>query len=343
MKISIKRFIFEKLQKICVASKFSQEDKSFKVFCTTSKSVAKEMPLINVVDPYIQIEDRSEDGLESYQGIVTNAIESNRGIYILDKKIKLILSPLCIVSNVQILRKGQKVSVTNAHFRNVKDSGKILCACAKTTVNILNDPIDKGKNKDRPSLYDKQDMSRLKKDPVLNMCHEWNLKMSEILYIKDIYQNYLSKFNGIVLNDELESTEHFSKVLELIGAFGLGFKKSRCLITEYLSMPHQCQLCDSNQPKVDIYDEMYNKSSLISVKELKSLVLEKMAKQKETQKEKYNCTKFQYDYCIIPGDTLNLQDVTHSIEPTCASFDKNAELQEYNSVIGILDVDVTTG
>ena len=108
-------------------------------------------------------------------------------------------------------------------------------------------------------------------------------------------------------------------------------------------MPHQCQLCDSNQPKVDIYDEMYHKSSLISVKELKSLVLEKMAKQKETQKEKYNCTKFQYDYCIIPGDTLNLQDVTHSIEPTCASFDRNAELQEYNSVIGILDVDVTTG
>ena len=60
------------------------------------------------------------------------------------------------------------------------------------------------------------------------------------------------------------------------------------------------------------------------------------------QKEKYNCSKFQYDYCIIPGATL-LQEVTHSIEPTCASFDVNAELKECNSVIGILDVDVTTG
>ena len=343
MKISIKRFIFEKLQKKSVASKFSQENKSFKVFCTTGKSVAKAVQIIDAVDPSIHSEDQSEDGLESYQGIVTNAIESSSGIYILDKKIKLILSPLCIVSNVQTFRKGQKISVNNAHFRNVKDSGKILCACAKTSVNILNDPIDNTKNKDRTRLYDKQDMSRLKKDPVLNMCHEWNLKMSEILYINGIYQKYLSKFNNIISNEELESTEHFSKVLELIGAFGLGFKKSRCLITEYLSMPHQCQLCDLNQPKLDIYNEMYNKSSLISVKELKSLVLKKIAKQKETQKEKYNCTKFQYDYCIIPGDTLNLQEVTHSTVPTWTTFDKNAELKECNSVIGILDVDVTTG
>ena len=240
VKIVSGRFRFDHLQKGSVNAKDGKKVKSYKVYYTTSDSTVSEKPPNSTTyhdrDSHIpSIECSTEERLVSYEGIITDTEASDSGIYTLDKKVKLALSHLCLVSNVQIFRRGQKIHIENAHLKPLGEKRKLLWACGKTLVRLVDEDCDNcnQSKKKKSGVHYKEDLKIFENDPVLNLCHQWNLSTREILYISYVYHNQLlTKFQGIVPDQFLHSKEYFSSVLKCAMVQKVKVNKCRCFITD---------------------------------------------------------------------------------------------------------------
>ena len=255
------RFYFHHLEKGSVCAKEGKNVKSYVVYCTRNDSTVTEIPSISPMKYQHGSEHLMEDNkypgdekLVSYEGIITDTRASSSGIYIIDKNVKLVLSHLCLVSNIQIFKRGQKLQIINAHLEVVDEKRKLLWACGKTLVCHTDEDLnnrDENIKKESKSIHHKMDLEVFERDPVLNLCHQCNLTTKEIVYIGDVYhEQFRTKFQGIVPEQCLHSIEYFSSLLKFGGLQNINLNKRRCFITEFLSVPHDCDLSCSEKKNV---------------------------------------------------------------------------------------------
>ena len=81
-----------------------------------------------------------EEPVNVFEGVVTKAIAGDCGIYELNnKKITLVTSTLCGITNVRRLRQGDRVSLYNCHLvENDPDYGTLLVTCVRSYVLVDN-------------------------------------------------------------------------------------------------------------------------------------------------------------------------------------------------------------
>ena len=278
----------------------------------------------------------------SYEGVVTGTNESASGIYILDKKIKLVLTHICLVSNIPIFKKGHKINITNGHFEKCNETFHILWACARTSVsNVTNESNSKDlHDSGSQRIYDKNEYMKQKTDPVLNLCHDWNLNVSEVLYLSEIYHmHFYMKFKTIIEEHMLNSVKCFVRFLNICGVDKISCNSSRCLITEFLSMPHECGPRISEERDRNLLEGIHLQS--ITLVKFKALMAKEFVQQKKMRKNKYSkIGNYNYsemsDLDIIDKidcfrETLNLHkdDRNNSVSCFC--------------LIGVLEVDTKSG
>lgn len=330
-----------------MSTKFGKNIKSYSVYYTTASSKVVKILTLTTTNQAVEDDDPSSAAsMVSYQGIITNALESNSGIYMVDKKVKLVLSHLCLVSNIQILRKGQRVQIRNAHYEQIGGKRKVLWACGRTEIRVLDELKTFNKcNGVKSRIYNKEEVKVLKCNPVLNMCHKWNLTVYEVLCISDIYQNqYLVKFRGILSDQSLESDDLFSSVLKLSGIERANLSRYRCFISEYLSAPHNCDLWFSNEKKLDLMNpDVYSNNWLRSIKDIKIFISKEIEAKKEKVQINYSKNSLQYNYCVVSCDKFNLQNSLFA-EHSNTKGSRATTVHNCNTyVIGILNVDSETG
>ena len=113
------RVLFQKLCK----NRLKLDDFNYKVFVFTSKSSLKISS-----NPGLD-QGEKKCSLVTYEGIVTNDKCVQAGIFTLDNKVIVIMSTLCVITNVNSVKIGQKILVKNAHLKKFSDKiGLILCA-----------------------------------------------------------------------------------------------------------------------------------------------------------------------------------------------------------------------
>ena len=338
--------MFNNLEKVNVGAKGDKKIKSYKVYNANKNSTVHELPELFLAEVKVPSEIASARNLVSYEGIVTGTNESTSGIYVLDKKVKIVLSHICLVSNIPIFEKGQKIKVTNAHFEQLSETLRVLWACAKTVVTRVNNELSVRYEDTRLKLYNKEEYMKQKVDPILNLCHDWSLSVREVICLSDIYQNsYLVKFKSIFTDGILNTIEHFIAVLQLCGWKCIGTTSSRCLITEFLSVPHECGLWGQEKMNSEVINRIKDlKYRLITLTELKAFIRKQVDKRKETQKNKYKKISLQYDYCEI-SDSDIMDDINYFLHKKFDNLheDQNDLSISSFSIIGLLEVDVKTG
>ena len=330
-----------------MAAKLDQKIRSYKLYSANSYSTVCELsePVLSEVALLQPLQNRQ---FITYAGIVTGNKESASGIYMVDKKVKLVLTHICLVSNIPIFEKGQKIKITNAHFELCHEPSKILWACARTAVfKVCNEMASNTFNRNQKlRLYDKEELTKQKSDPILNLCHDWNLNVSEVLILSEIYHNYYyKKFKNIFTDYSLSSMKYFLSVLKLCGITKTCKMQSRCLITEFLSVPHECGPWIAEERNSDIIkntDDM--KQCLITLAEFLSFMADKLLLKKEVLKTKYVKSDFQYDYCEVTFEEIR-RDITFLLREKANLMNNDQENDSTTSLklIGILDVDIKTG
>ena len=79
--------------------------------------------------------------LVNYEGIVTDDHLVNCGLFILDNKVVVCQSTLCVITNIRRVKLGMKVALNNVHTKKLKKLGKVgLIFCSKGRLDILEDP-----------------------------------------------------------------------------------------------------------------------------------------------------------------------------------------------------------
>lgn len=76
--------------------------------------------------------------LVTYEGTVTNDQCIKAGIFMLDKKVLVIMSALCVITNVGPVENGQKIVIRNAHLKKWGENRVGLILCAKSRITLLN-------------------------------------------------------------------------------------------------------------------------------------------------------------------------------------------------------------
>ena len=336
------RFLFKNLQKVNVKAKSDQKIKYYKVVSTNKQSTACEIADINRTDNLVVTHVLSSREFVSYEGVVTGTNESASGIYILDKKIKLVLSHICLVSNIPIFKKGQKINITNGHFEKYNETFHLLWACARTSVsNVTNESMAKDlHHSEGQRIYDKDEYKKQKTDPVLNLCHDWNLSVCEVLYLSDIYHtHFYVKFKTIIEEHMLNSVKYFVLFLNICGVIKISRKSSRSLITEFLSTPHECGPSISEERNRNLFKGIHLQS--IPLVKLKALLAKELLQQKKMRKNKFSKIG-NYNYSEI-SDIDILDKIDCFQEKFNLYKDNGNDSNSCFCLIGVLEVDTKSG
>ena len=163
--------------------------------------------------------------LVKYEGIVTNDKLIKSGIFVLDNKVLVVQSTLCVITNVRKVNLGMTVSINNAHVVKKLQSGKIgLLLCAKSRI----DSADFAYN----SIHsDPEDQKLFEKDEIIQKCLYLTLSSRQILFLADIF---------FTLEKQLKINLDFEpKFLKFLGlTTEVGTKIS--LLNDFLCQPHRC-------------------------------------------------------------------------------------------------------
>ena len=78
--------------------------------------------------------------LHIFSGIVTNDQLVDCGLFVLDNKVIVCQSTLCVITNIRKVKLGMKVAINNVHTIKLKSLGKIgMILCARGRLDILED------------------------------------------------------------------------------------------------------------------------------------------------------------------------------------------------------------
>ena len=81
----------------------------------------------------------TSQNLVNYEGIVTNDQLVNCGLFVLDNKVIVCQSTLCVITNIRKVKLGMKVAINNVHTIKLKSLRKIgMILCARGRLDILN-------------------------------------------------------------------------------------------------------------------------------------------------------------------------------------------------------------
>ena len=325
----------------------NQNIKSYKVVSTNKTSSACEVPDASVADNRMLQQIGSSKQLVSYEGIVTGTNESASGIYILDKKFTLVLTHLCLLSNIPTFEKGQKIKVINCHFETYNESFKILWACGRTTVaKVAYEASEPEFNcSESQRIYDKDEYTKQKTDPILYLCHDWNLNVSEVLSLSDIYRmHYCMKFKNDNKEHNLNQVNCFVSFLKNCGVSNISNSKTRCLITEFLSMPHECGSLMLKEKSRSLLSRIHEvRCSLITIAEFKDVLMNQMVKRKEILNIK-QAKVSNYNYFEVPEINVMSEITSRFRDKLTYILEDQANVSKSSlNLIGVLDIDTRSG
>ena len=127
---------------------------------------------------------KPKSGLINIEGIVTNDKCVQAGIFILDNKITVVMSSLCVITNIKEVQSGHKVSIRNAHILKMANEKTAVVLCAKSLLIIhrSEDPDDGLLNLTGFSIHNsKSERERFESNAFIQDCLHLRLSPKQIL------------------------------------------------------------------------------------------------------------------------------------------------------------------
>ena len=237
-----------------------------------------------------------------FVGIVTNDKCASAGIFILDNKIIIIVSTLCVITNIKRVQNGLNVSIRNAHLMKPNSHFKsALILCAKSHLIIQQDEEDDSKNK-LFSMHDKNELKHFEANPMIQECLHLKLSPKQLLklflYMSQIEQNIneAKKLNlkaDVLLNAPLKAILDFFQV-------DIKNVPHRSLMNEFMSRPHMCSVEASDCSDEDWPENPFNtlQNNLEIIKENMNFICEEMC---NLEIKRSPC---KYKYHFVKSDQL---------------------------------------
>ncbi len=129
------------------------------------------------------------------EGTVTDDAMGDWGIYTLNRKMLLVTTPICYVTNVTRLRKGHRVIVANGHLRERMEAvtTNVLVACGRSLVRRVSQGNDDGAD----VIHPKDDVKLFAMQSVVNIALKYFLNYEAILQIARATQALQDKFRDL--------------------------------------------------------------------------------------------------------------------------------------------------
>ena len=179
-----------------------------------------------------------------FAGIVTNDKCTPAGIFILDNKIIVLISTLCVITNIKKVQNGLNVSIRNAHLMKLNSHFKsAVILCAKSHLIVHQDEDDNSKNR-LFSMHDKQELKHFEVNPMIQECLHLKLSPKQLLklflYLSRIEQN-INEVKKSNLKADLFLNAPLKAILDF---FQVEIKNvpHRSLMNEFMSRPHLCSV-----------------------------------------------------------------------------------------------------
>ena len=224
----------------------------------------------------------ADDEAIYFEGIVTDSRHATSGVVILNRRVVLIATAICHITNVRMLAKGQKVTVANAARVELPEAtGKANVALVLGAKSFLRPETDG----DLPSLHCKPNTSTFGSDTIVETALRLNCNHEDVLRLVRAKEALQEKFKG-----EEEVLERISVVAEgrnllseiMTRLHGRDGKRRaghqhRSLIDEYLAR--------NDAPKVSQFDQDRTIEPISAFRERMQTELEKQRIELESTRD----------------------------------------------------------
>ena len=247
---------------------------------------------------------KPKSGLINIEGIVTNDKCVQAGIFILDNKITVVMSSLCVITNIKEVQSGHKVSIRNAHILKMANEKTAVVLCAKSLLIIhrSEDPDDGLLNLTGFSIHNsKCERERFESNAFIQDCLHLRLSPKQILklfeYLTILEKNIKEmKTSALKQNLFLNSASNKDNLEDLMEFFNVEIKNVpyRSLLNEFLSYPHQCS--------VDVPDDSDKWPNINNLKTTMNTIEEYLKSQDNIDSHEKTNTPCRYKYQILKSN-----------------------------------------
>jgi hypothetical protein len=213
-------------------------DHDVKIHMLTKDSTIEKTLVLKKEDEYLVA--ATEEVLVSYEGIVTRDQFMAAGIVVLDNKVTVVISTICVVTNVRMFKQGQRVGIHLAHLRRFQDGKQVvLIVCAKGRVDLLDDNSN--------SMHSRGDYKCFERNGLIKHCLYLKISAKQLLWLYQMVQTFQTHFEGILMPNprQVENVllgEEFPQ--DVLNFFGGRIETipHRSLLNEFLITPHNCSV-----------------------------------------------------------------------------------------------------
>ena len=299
-------------------SNLSMNSGYVKIYRTNEYSTIDQVPTSIVSEPPANYNSKSKPkksgGLINIEGIVTNDKFVQAGIFILDNKITVVISSLCVITNIKEVQSGHKVSIRNGHILKMANQKTAVILCAKSLLIIHKQQVDPDMDGDgllnltgKFSIHNsKSERERFESNVFIQDCLHLRLSPKQSLKLFE-YLTILEKNIKEMKNSDLKqnlfldyaSSNHANKnnnLEHLIDFFNVEIKKvpHRSLLNEFLSYPHQCS--------VDVPDDSDKWPNINNLKTTMNTIEEYLKSQDNIDSHEKTNTPCRYKYQILKSN-----------------------------------------
>ena len=293
-----KKVMVENVARNNLTSKVSQIN--LKVYLLTKTTTFEILEDISTFLPQPTLQN-----LVNYEGIVTNDQLVNCGLFVLDNKVIVCQSTLCVITNIRKVKLGMKVAINNVHTIKLKSLGKIgMILCARGRLDILKDQGDIitgsiHSNQNDQKLYEENHIIRKVLDLRMSAYQVFALYEAlstlETTFTKKKCKklNLASKF---MVENSGQDHEKAIKFFEFKQEQNI---KQRSLPNQFLSEPHICDIQS---------DKTISVPNFVNITEVMEVIRNSFAIEEDIEIVNVKKQPCSYRYKIIPS--FNILGVT---------------------------------
>ena len=175
--------------------------------------------------------------LVNIDGIVTYDKCVQAGIFILDNKIVVVMSMLCVITNIRKVQSGFKISIRNAHLMKLTNDKSAIILCAKSLLIIHEEST-------KSSIHFKSDKQSFETNNIIQDCLHLRLSPKQLLKVFEnltcLEQN-IKEVKKCDLKHDILVTSYLKNILEFF-KWEINNIPHRSLLNEFLSQPHSCSI-----------------------------------------------------------------------------------------------------
>lgn len=177
------------------------------------------------------------DACVTYQGIVTHDKCVDAGIFVVDNRVTVVMSTLCVITNVKSVQSGSKVVVRNGHMKRLPNNKFALLLCAKGRVDCLDDNSN-------AMMHSKRDHMKFEANHTVQMCLHLKLSAKQLLAMYQslsVLETSVKQFKTSNMKEKMLLSSS-SDALSTFFDFVVDQVPHRSLLNEFLSFPHHCSI-----------------------------------------------------------------------------------------------------